>query len=143
MTNINKHEEDTMPYDTVDRENIHAMVHEFYGIVLKDERLAPFFIKALGEDLNGGKWHEHLHTLDSFWLLMMTGISGYSGNPFPPHAFLGQLSVEDFDRWLELFKEVVNRFYVPEIADRFYQKGEVLALQFIDNLGLNDEDEDD
>ena len=132
-----------MPYDTVDRENIHEMVHEFYGIVLKDDRLAPFFIKALGDNLDGGKWHEHLHTLDSFWLLMMTGISGYSGDPFPPHAFLGQLSVEDFERWLELFKEVVNRLYTPEIADKFYKKSEILAAQFIDNLGLNDEDEDD
>jgi hemoglobin len=74
-------------HEIVDRVNINEMVREFYASVLQDELLSPFFIRALGDDLKNGKWHEHLHTLDNFWLLIMTGKKGYGGDPFPPHAF--------------------------------------------------------
>ncbi|MBT5935077.1 group III truncated hemoglobin [Sulfurimonas sp.] len=132
-----------MPYDTVNNENIGQMVREFYAIVLKDDLLAPYFSKALGDDLDNGKWHGHLNTLNQFWVLMMTGKKGYGGDPFPPHAFLGQMYRETFERWLELFKETVNRLFAKEIAEKFYYKADVLAEQFIDNLGIDDEDDDD
>ncbi len=132
-----------MPYDTVDRGKIEELVREFYTTVLKDDLLSPIFIKALGDDLNEGKWVGHFHTLDDFWVLMMMGKRGYGGDPFPPHAFIGPLHTEHFERWLKLFHEVVYRMFLPEIADKFYKKAEILAAQFIDNLGLNDEDEDD
>lgn len=132
-----------MPYDSVDRGNIEEMVKEFYTIILKDDVVGPIFIKALGDDMNKGKWYEHLQTLYNFWILMMTGKTGYGGHPYPPHAFIGPLYPETFERWLEIFHEVVHRYYVPEIADKFYKKAEMLAEQFMDNLGLNDEDEDD
>ena len=132
-----------MLYSTVDREKIKEMVHQFYTIVLKDDILSPYFTKALGSDLENGKWHGHLHTLDSFWLLVMTGEKGYMGDPFPPHAFLGPMYPETFERWLKLFKEVVDSMFVVEIAEKFYKKADILAEQFMDNLGINDEDEDD
>ncbi len=130
-----------MPYSTIDREKIQEMVRDFYAIVLKDDVLSPFFTKALGDDVKNGKWPEHFHTLDDFWVLMMMGESGYNGDPFPPHAFLGPLSREIFEHWLELFHEVVYRLFVPEIADRFYKKATILAEQFIENLGIEDEDD--
>lgn len=131
-----------MPYDTVDRGKIEQMVREFYTVVLKDDILSPFFIKALGNDLKNGKWHEHLNTLVNFWMLMMEGEKNYWGDPFPPHAFIGPLSRETFERWLKLFHEIVYRLFVPEIAAKFYKKAEVLSEQFIENL-TDDEDEDD
>jgi hemoglobin len=134
---------DTMPYDTVDRGKIETMVREFYGTVLKDDLLAPFFVNSLGDDLNGGKWYEHLNTLHRFWMLMMLGEKGYPGDPFPPHAFLGLMDEEPFTRWLELFHATVYRLFIPEIADKFYKKAEILAEQFIDNLGINDDEDDD
>jgi len=132
-----------MLYDAVDRGKIEELVRKFYATVLEDDMLAPIFIKALGDDLKNGKWHEHLNTLYNFWMLMMTGLSPYGGHPYPPHAFLGPLSREHFERWLELFKETLNELFIPEIADKFYKKADVLAEQFMDNLGINDEDEDD
>ena len=62
---------------------------------------------------------------------------------FPPHAFLGPLTREAFERWLELFRVTVDEMFIQEIADKFYQKADRLAEQFIDNLGIDDEDEDD
>lgn len=131
-----------MPYEKLNQENIHEMVREFYTVILKDDMLGPFFTKALGDDLDKGKWPEHFQTLYDFWILMMLGTPGYNGDPFPPHAFLGQLTNENFEHWLELFKEVTSKMFVPEIADKFYKKASILATQFIDNLGINDEDDD-
>jgi len=132
-----------MPYDTIDRGKVEELVRKFYASVLEDEMLAPFFIKALGNDLKNGKWHEHLNTLYNFWMLMMTGKSSYGGHPYPPHAFIGPLTRENFERWLALFRETLDELFVPEIADKFYKKADVLAEQFMDNLGVNDEDDDD
>lgn len=131
-----------MLYETVDRAKIEEMVQRFYANVLKDDILSPYFTKALGSDLDSGKWHEHLNTLIGFWLLMMNAESGYRGDPFPPHAFLGQMYRETFERWLLLFKEVVESMFIPEIAQKFYKKADILAEQFIDNLGIDDEEED-
>ena len=132
-----------MLYDTVDRAKIEEMVQRFYADVLKDDILSPYFTKALGSDLKSGKWHEHLNTLIGFWLLMMNAESGYKGDPFPPHAFLGQMYRETFERWLILFKNVVEGMFVPEIAQKFYKKADILAEQFIENLGIDDEEEED
>lgn len=130
-----------MLYETVDRENVDQMVREFYTLVIQDEMVGPYFTKKLGEHLNTGKWPEHISTLDNFWLLMMNGQSGYRGNPFPPHAFIGKLYRETFERWLKLFHETVYRLYIPEIAGKFYEKAQVLAEIFIDNLDIDNDEE--
>lgn len=131
-----------MLYDSVDRGKIEELVREFYTDVLKDDLVGPFFIKALGNDLKNEKWYEHLNTLTRFWLLMMTGERhGYWGDPFPPHAFIGPLYPETFARWLKLFNETLQRLFTPDIAEKFYQKAEKFAEQFMENLGVNDEDE--
>lgn len=130
-----------MPYETVDRDNIREMVYEFYGLVLKDDILGPIFIRVLGDDMEGGKWREHLHRLDEFWLLLMGKPSSYKGDPTPAHAFIGGLTPESFDRWLALFQGVVSRLYVQEISDKLYKKAQMVAVQLRENLGVDDDDE--
>lgn len=132
-----------MLYESVDRGKVEKMVRQFYATVLQDEILSPIFTKSLGRDLDNGKWYEHLHTLDNFWLLMMEGEKGYKGDPFPPHAFLGPLYPETFQRWLELFKATVETLFVAEVAEKFYKKADILAQQFMDNLGMNDDEDDE
>ncbi len=125
----------------VDRGTIEKMVRAFYARVLEDDVVGPFFIKALGDDLKNDKWYEHFKTLDNFWLMMMTGERGYMGDPFLPHVFIGNLTVETFDRWLELFDEIINQHFEPEIAQKFYKKAEILAGKFIENLELDEEED--
>jgi len=122
--------------DTVDRASIERMVRQFYATILKDDIVGPYFIKALGDDLSNDKWYEHFRTLDSFWLMLMTGERGYMGDPFLPHVFIGELYTKTFERWLELFKETLNQFFVPEIAQKFYKKAEILSEQFMENLEI-------
>lgn len=131
-----------MLYDTVERVSIEPMVREFYAMIVKDDLVGPYFVRALGSDLKNDKWYEHYRTLDKFWLMLMNGEPGYTGDPFGPHAFLGDLSPETFDRWLKLFNEHVRKYYVPEIADKFYKKAEILAKQFQERLEITGEEDE-
>lgn len=134
-----------MKTEVVDLESIEIMVRAFYAKLIKDDLVGPFFIKALGDDLGNGKWREHYGTLDSFWLLMMTGEKGYMGDPYMVHAFIGKLSVEVFDRWLEIFHEQVHSQFTQKIADKFYSKGQTIAVRFMEGLEIGEfaTDEDD
>ncbi|MDH5464555.1 MAG: group III truncated hemoglobin [Thiovulaceae bacterium] len=125
-----------MPYDLINKNNIQSMVREFYTKILKDDMLSQIFIKSLGSDLHGDKWQIHLATLDSFWLTMMSDERSYKGSPYPPHKLIGKLHLEMFERWLELFSTVVNKYYLPDIAQKFYEKAEVMAEYFIKKLDL-------
>ena len=128
--------------DTVDRAIIDKMVRHFYAKILADDLVGHYFIRALGDDINSGKWHTHLNTLNDFWLKMMTGRGSYDGHPFPPHAFLGEMYFETFERWLKLFNETTHEFFTPEIADKFYKKSQILAQQFMNNLDIGEEEEE-
>ncbi len=124
-----------MLYDTVDRTSVEKMVRTFYAMLIKDDVVGPFFIKALGEDLKNDKWYDHYRTLDNFWLMLMKGEPGYFGDPFGPHAFM-RITPETFERWLLRFKEHVDAYFIPEIADKFYKKSEILADQFMQRLEI-------
>ena len=132
-----------MPYDTVDRVTVEKMVRTFYAMLIKDDMVGPYFIKVLGSDLKNDKWYEHFRTLDNFWLMMMNGEPGYTGDPFGPHVFIGELYPETFERWLKRFGEHVNEYFIPEIADKFYKKGEILADQFMQRLEIGKYEEEE
>ena len=131
----------------VDLESIEIMVRAFNARLIKDDLVGPFFIRALGDNLGNGKWREHYGTLDSFWLLMMTGEKGYMGDPYMVHAFIGTLTVEVFERWLEVFHEQVHSQFTPEIAGKFYSKSQTIARRFMEGLEIgefaNDDEEDE
>lgn len=133
---------DSMLSDTVDRTTVEPMVRDFYEMLIKDDLVGSFFIKALGSDLKNDKWYEHFRTLDKFWLMMMTGEPGYTGDPFGPHAFL-RLTPETFKRWLKLFDEHIRKYYTTELADKFYKKADILSEQFMQRLEIGKYEVDD
>ena len=124
--------------DVVDRPSVERMVRHFYRVILKDEVVGHYFISALGDDLRNDKWYDHLRTLDNFWLFMMAGEEGYTGDPFFPHSFMGELYPETFDRWLELFDKTVHQFFVPEIASEFNKKAKFLSADFRERLEIDE-----
>lgn len=125
-----------MRSDTVDRASVEKMVRSFYETVMHDALVGPYFIRALGSDLKNDKWYEHFRTLVNFWLFMMEGEEGYRGDPFVPHAFIGELDAETFARWLVLFSDHVHHHFTPGIAEKFYKKAEILADRFMINLEI-------
>jgi len=129
-----------MLFETIDRGNIEKLVRAFYEKVLEDALLSRYFLIALGDDLKNDKWYEHLHTLDNFWLSLLTGEGRYMGDPLMPHMFLGGLNEAHFERWLHLFRETLDELFVPSIAIKIYGRAKALSTRFISDLEL-DEDE--
>ena len=122
--------------DTVDIESVDRLVEKFYAKLLKDEHVGPYFIRALGDDLTSSKWEIHLLTLRRFWLLVMNGEKGYGGDPMAAHMLIGEMYEETFELWLKYWRETIDELFVPEIADSFYKKADILAEQFMDFLEI-------
>ena len=130
-----------MLFETIDRGSVEKLVRSFYAKVIKDALLGRYFLIALGDDLQNDKWYEHLHTLDNFWVSLLTGEGRYMGDPLMPHMFLGGLNVEHFERWLMLFRETLDELFIPEISIKIYGRAKALSTRFISDLELDDDDE--
>ncbi|MCF6309547.1 MAG: group III truncated hemoglobin [Sulfurimonas sp.] len=120
----------------ITKANLRTMIVNFYGEVLKDDLVGPFFIDKLGPNLGSKTWGEHLDILTDFWASIYLGDMNYRGSPFAPHIELEGLKAETFKRWLKLFFETVNTIYEPHIADQFKNRSTLIAGNFMRNLGL-------
>jgi len=60
----------------------------------------------------------------------------YRGSPLAPHFNL-DLSKVQFDRWLELFYEAIDRVYEDEAGEFFKQRSSNIAQNFMRNLGIS------
>lgn len=127
---------------TLDRASIEKFVRAFYVKATKDGDIGPYFIEALGNDLNDEGWQEHYKLLEDFWWMMMTGEKSYFRNAFEPHLYISRLTYSSFDRWLELFKEELELHFSQKIVDKFYKKAAILAKNFIKMLEQRDEIDD-
>lgn len=123
-------------HKSINEENIEILVRRFYPEVLKDTTLAPFFTKILGEDIQNGKWEEHLLLLIEFWKFVALGYDEYKGNPLQPHLLIEGLSRDAFKSWLTLFHQTVDTLYTPSSGEYFKQKSTNIAENFIRKLSL-------
>lgn len=122
--------------NTITKINLRKMVISFYTVILEDELVAPFFIEKLGPHLTSNIWGEHIDLLTDFWASLYLDDSNYQGNPFAPHMGLEGLETQTFHRWLKLFFETLDTIYEPHIADMLKNRGNLIAGNFMRNLGL-------
>ncbi len=120
----------------VNRENLSQMIRTFYKMILADKTVNPYFIMALGNDPESQEWQEHYKILEDFWLMLMTGEKVYTRDAYEPHENMAELYRETFERWLELFDEVVHLYYTPKLAQKFYKRAEVLSRKFMQWLDI-------
>ena len=120
----------------ITKETIDTMVMHFYAKVIKDNKVGPFFIAKLGEDMTNEHWVPHLELLKNFWASIALGDTSYRGNPFAPHMMIGELSREVFEQWLKLFFETLDGIYEPQVADMFKERSTIIAGNFMRNLGI-------
>jgi hemoglobin len=91
-------------------EQIAEMVRRFYQDVAQDGLLGPVF-----NDVAQVDWAEHLPKLTAFWCRALLSIPGYEGNPFRSHQEVHERSPftnEQFERWLQLFRDTVELGWV-------------------------------
>lgn len=117
-------------------EDVQLLVRSFYGKVLNDEMLSPFFAYVRQHH-----WEKHLEVLENFWNNVLFDAGGYFGNPLRVHALLhyfSKLRPENFDRWLQLFAETVDELFDGEIAELAKQRAFSIA-QIMQRRILGDE----
>ena len=123
-------------FQSIDEENIEVLVREFYHEILEDSLLAPFFIDKLGEDIQSKQWEEHLLLLIEFWKFVALGYENYNGSPLQPHFHIKGINTKAFTRWLILFHQTVDKFYIPSTGEYFKNKSDDIAQNFIRKLNL-------
>lgn len=85
--------------DLCSEEEVQRLVHGFYDRVRVDPVLGPVFDRHIQD------WGPHLSKMVDFWSGALRGTARFRGAPMPKHAALPGLSVELFNRWLQLFGE--------------------------------------
>lgn len=105
--------------------DVNHLVRKFYDKVLKDELLAPHFS---GIDLE-----HHLPRIAAFWALILIDQEGYKGNVFDKHAHLN-INNNHFDRWVKLFSETVDEYFIGEKAELAKQRAKLLQYTFVSKL---------
>ncbi|WP_405285346.1 group III truncated hemoglobin [Gaopeijia maritima] len=95
----------------ITEEQIHTLVHGFYGRIRTDGELGPIFEKRFA-----GRWDAHLSRMCDFWSTVMLASGRYRGNPLESHRRIPELRSVHFDRWLALFGEVAHEVLPLHIA---------------------------
>lgn len=110
----------------LDEAMIHGVVHGFYDRIRKDELLAPVFDGAIPPQ----DWPAHLDKMCAFWSATLLRTDRYDGRPLPPHLAIPELEEEHFRRWLSLFRDTVDQFCPPEVANLFLDRALRIAHSF-------------
>jgi len=114
----------------------------FYHKALEDSQIGHYFQIELGDDLESTEWVEHIDLLVNFWASVFMGEERYKGDPYGPHFTIIGLEQKDFDRWVELFTQIANEVYTPEIATLLEEKGIYYAQDFMRRLNTARNEED-
>lgn len=98
--------------------DVHELVHAFYGKVLQDDVLAPFF--------KGLNLEEHLPKMEFFWRFVLLDESGYTTSVTDKHMHM-RLKEEHFKRWLQLFNETIDERFQGEKAEMARQRAALIG----------------
>lgn len=104
--------------DISTKADVTLLVETFYGRVLQDDLLAPFFA-----DLD---FETHMPKMIHFWAFVLLNEPNYTTNVTEKHMHM-PLKKEHFDQWLELFKATVDDHFVGEMAEMAKQRAVTIA----------------
>ena len=114
-----------MKSDIRSNEDVYFLVHAFYERALVDPLIGEYFTKVVKLDFD-----IHLPKISEFWISVLFGNGNYQGNPIIKHIELHQkksLGLDEFERWLKLWKQTINAHYSGPIAEAAKQKADTMA----------------
>ncbi|MEY3678821.1 MAG: hypothetical protein RI924_962 [Bacteroidota bacterium] len=115
--------------DIESRADIELIVNSFYNKVKTDELIGPVFASRIAEK----DWPRHLERMYTFWTTILLNEPGYSGQPFEKHREL-PIDQAHFDRWVGLFKEIVEGLFTGPIAREAIYRAELMGNLFMAKL---------
>ena len=108
---------------TVTEQHIVELVRRFYEVAAADERLHAVFDAAIDN------WDAHHRIVENFWSRTLLNTDRYHGSPYPIHARL-PLKIEQFDVWLQHFRQTANEVLPVEAAAMAIERAEHMAESF-------------
>jgi len=115
----------TVDGDLDDPQKVAEMVRRFYADVAQDTLLGPMF-----NDVAHTDWSAHLPKLTAFWCRALFSMPGYEGNPYRSHQLIhdeSPFTVAHFERWLELFSDIVDSGWAGPKAEQAKALGRKVA----------------
>ena len=104
------------------RSDLEKLLYNFYEVATEDEMIGHHF-----DDLD---WEAHLPVFVDFWEKTLFDKPGYFGNPLSVHQEVhakSKLTEEQFQRWLKIFRETVDRLFEGSNAENAKSKAAVIA----------------
>lgn len=111
--------------DISNREEIRQFVDIFYGKVLKDELLSPFF-----KNLN---FEKHLPKMVDFWSFVLLDETGYTTNVTEKHLNM-PLEKQHFDQWILLFNGTIDELFTGEKAELAKQRANLIGWTILSKI---------
>jgi hemoglobin len=118
--------------DIENEADVRLLVDAFYAGIREDALLNPIF-----NDVAQVDWAHHLPKMYAFWNGLIFGQPGYVGQPFAAHVQL-PVGREHFTRWLQLFRDTVDRHFIGAGAKRAKDAAASIAHTFAMRMGLID-----
>lgn len=109
-------------------DDIKLLVDVFYGKIKEDKLLKDIFNMIIQD-----RWPQHMETMYSFWQTVLLGERTYNGASFIPHAHLPVVK-EHFNRWLKLFDETVDAYFIGENATKAKWQANRMAEMFLHKI---------
>jgi hemoglobin len=114
--------EQRVAIETID--DVDLLVRRFYQAVIPDPLLGPIF-HGMAVD-----WSVHIPKLVDFWAGRLLDAPGYDGNPVGAHLpVLLRYPFGDAElaRWIELWEETVDEWFLGEVAELAKQRAHLAA----------------
>lgn len=113
--------------EITEKKDVQQLVETFYGRVLKDENLAPFF-KHLD-------FEAHMPKMIHFWSFVLLDEPGYTTNVTDKHMHM-PLAKEHFDLWVTLFHATIDDLFIGEKAEMAKQRATLIAWTIQNKTGV-------
>ena len=104
--------------DITTTEDVQFLVDTFYGKVLENKELQPFFRHL--------DFEHHKPKMVHFWSFVLLDVSGYTTNVTEKHLNM-PLKHEHFQLWLALFAETIDAHFEGEKATMAKERARVIA----------------
>lgn len=111
--------------DISGREDVLALLEDFYTRAFADPLLGPVFVDAAHMDLAA-----HLPVIADFWQTVLFRTGQYRRNALVPHRrvhALAGLTPAHFERWLALWRATVDERHAGPNAERAKRQGTRMA----------------
>jgi hemoglobin len=119
-------------HDLAGRDDLEALLRDFYGHALEDPLLRHIFVDVAHMDLEA-----HLPVICDFWQKVLFNVGTYNGQAMTVHRRINDrapLTAAHFDRWLALWGEAIDRSFAGPVADAAKAHAKRMAAVFLRQL---------